>query len=71
MFAVRIYIVVLTLAFLVATAMTSGIGVLSATVIVCPLLYLILDIREELQDLRLLEARIASLAHQSTSLVGE
>ena len=71
MFAVRIYIVALTLAFLVATVMTRGIGVLSATVIVCPLLYLILDIREELQDLRLLEARIASLARQSISLGGE
>jgi hypothetical protein len=51
--------------------MTRGIGVLSATVTVCPLLYLILDIREELQDLRLLEARISSLARQSISLVGE
>ena len=71
MFAVRIYIVALTLAFLVAIVMTRGIGVLSATVIACPLLYLILDIREELQDLRLLEARIASLARQSISLVGE
>jgi hypothetical protein len=49
MFAVRIYIVSPTLAFLVASIMTRGIGVLSATETVCPLLYLILDIREELQ----------------------
>jgi hypothetical protein len=69
MFAIRIYVVALTLVVLVSTVMTSGIGVLSATVIVCPLLYLILDIREELQDLRVLEARIASLARQSVSLV--
>ncbi len=61
MFALRIYVVALTLAFLVGAVMTRGIGVLQATVIVCPLLYMILDIREELQDLRLLEARVSSL----------
>jgi hypothetical protein len=40
--------------------MTRGIGVLDAVVVVCPMLYLILDMREELQTLKLLEARVSS-----------
>ena len=62
MFAIRIYVAALTLTFLVVTLMTRGIGALEATVVVCPLLYMILNIREELQDLRLLEARVLSLS---------
>lgn len=62
MFAIRIYVAALTLTFLVVTLMTRGIGVLEATVVVCPLLYMILNMREELQDLRLLEARVLSLS---------
>lgn len=62
MFAIRIYLSALTLTFLVVAVMTSGIGVLEATVVVCPLLYMILDIREELQALRSLEARVFSLS---------
>ena len=62
MLAIRLYIAALTLTFLLAAVMTKGIGVLEATVVVCPLLYMILDIREELQALRLLEARVSSLS---------
>jgi len=62
MFAIRIYLFALTLTFLVVAEMTRGIGVLEATVVVCPLLYMILDIREELQALRALEARVFSLS---------
>ncbi len=61
MFAIRIYLSALTLTFLVVAGMTTGIGVLEATVVVCPLLYMILDIRQELQALRVLEARVLSL----------
>jgi len=61
MFAIRAYISALTLTFLVATLMTRGIGLLEATIVVCPLLYMILDIREDLRALRSLEARVASL----------
>lgn len=60
MFAIRLYIAALTLTFLLAAVLTIGIGVLEATVVVCPLLYMILDIREERQNLRLLEARVSS-----------
>ena len=60
MFAIRIYLSALTLTFLVGALMTGGIGVLEATVVVCTLLFMILDLREELQALRSLEARVLS-----------
>ena len=62
MFAIRIYLSALTLTFVVVALMTRGIGVLEATVVVCALLYTILDIREELHALRSLEARVLSLS---------
>ena len=62
MFAIRIYVAALTLTFLVVAVMVRGVGVLEATVVVCPLLYMIMDLREELRALRLLEARILSLS---------
>jgi len=62
MFAIRIYLSALTLTFLVVALMTRGIGVLEATVVVCALLYTILDVREELKALRSLEARVLSLS---------
>ncbi len=61
MFAIRLYVAALTLTFLLTAVASGGIGVLEATVIVCPVVYMILDIRAELQDLRLLEARVSSL----------
>ena len=67
MFAIRIYLSTLTLTFLVVSLMTRGIGVLEATVVVCSLLYMILDINEELQTLRSLETRILSLSRPSDS----
>ena len=60
MFAIRLYISALILTFLLLALMTRDIGVLDAVVVVCPLLYLILDMREELQTLKLLEARVSS-----------
>jgi hypothetical protein len=62
MFAIRLYVAALTLTFLLSAVMTRGIGVLEATVVVCSALYMILDIQAELQDLRLLEARVSSLS---------
>lgn len=62
MFAIRLYISALTLTFLLAAILTRDIGVLEAIVVVCPLLYLILDMRDELQTLRMLEARVSSLS---------
>jgi hypothetical protein len=64
MFAIRIYLSALTLTFLAVAVMTRGIGVLEATVVVCPLLYMILDIRVELEALRSLEAKVFSLSRR-------
>lgn len=61
MFVIRIYLTTLTLTFLILTSLTKGIGVLEAIAVVCPLLYMILDTREELLALRSLEARVSSL----------
>ncbi len=60
MFAIRLYISALILIFVLLALMTRDIGVLDAVVVVCPLLYLILDMKEELQTLKLLEARVSS-----------
>lgn len=60
MFGIRLFISTLTLIFLLLALMTRDIGVLEAIVVVCPLLYLILDMREDLQTLKLLEARVSS-----------
>ncbi len=60
--AIRLYVSALTLMFLLVALKTRDIGVLDAIVVICPLLYLILDTREELQTLKLLEARVSSLS---------
>ncbi|MBA2525754.1 MAG: hypothetical protein H0V18_08230 [Pyrinomonadaceae bacterium] len=62
MFAIRLYISALTLIFLLLALMTRGIGELDAIVALCPLLYLILDMREDLQTLKLLELRVSSFS---------
>ncbi len=62
MFAIRIYIAALSLTFLILTGLMKGIGLLEAVVVVCPLVYMILDMREELQALRSLEAGVSSLS---------
>ena len=50
--AIRIYISVLTLVFLVLVIANRGVGVLEAVVITCAIVYLILDVRTELQILK-------------------
>jgi hypothetical protein len=61
MFVIRLYLAGLTLIFLACVLVTRGIGRLEGVVTVCAVLYLILDMRAELSDLRLLEARVLSL----------
>jgi hypothetical protein len=61
MFAIRLYLAALVLIFLVSVVMTRDIGVLESTVTISALLYLILDARADLRDLKLLEAKVASL----------
>ena len=62
MFGIRLYISALTLIFLLLALMTRDIGVLDAIVVICPLLYLILDMREELQTLKLIEKQVSSFS---------
>jgi hypothetical protein len=62
MLALRLYIAALTLMFLLASVMTTGVGVLHAIVLVCAVLYSILDIRQELHGLRQLEAQVSSFS---------
>lgn len=60
MFVLRLYITALTLLFFVV-AMMKGISTLEAIVVACPLIYMILDMREELRELKSLETRVSLL----------
>ena len=52
MLAIRIYISALTLIFLGLVIMYRGLGLLEVVVITCAVVYLILDVRAELQSLK-------------------
>ena len=59
MFGFRVYISTLTLIFLLLALTLRDVGLLDAIVVTCTLLYLIIDMREELQSLRLIEDQIS------------
>ena len=68
MLAIRLYISALTLVFLFLSIAIRGLGFLQAVVITCAILYLILDVRTDLQALKLefrllqeLEQRLSEL----------
>jgi len=52
MLAIRLYISALTLCFLGLVIAIRGLGVLEAIVVSCAVVYLILDVRAELQELK-------------------
>lgn len=60
MTAIRLYLALLTIIFFLAVVMTIGIGILEATVLTSVPLLLILDMRDELREIKLLELRIAT-----------
>ena len=71
MLAIRLYISALTIVFLVLVIANRGLGILEGVVITCALIYLILDVRTDLQlskgEFRLLqelEQHIAELRRQ-------
>jgi len=73
MLAIRIYISALTLIFLLLVIAHRGLGVLEGVVITCAIVYLILDVRTDLQSIKLefrllqeLEQRISELRGQSS-----
>ena len=59
MLLIRLYLSALTLLFLFAVIAMRGLGILEAVVVTCAVLYLILDVRTDLQasknELRLLK----------------
>ena len=57
----RLYIALLVIAFLVLTLADRNFGFLQATVVTCALLFLILDTRKDIDDLKQLEIELASL----------
>ena len=72
MLAIRLYISALTLVFLLLVIALRGLGVLEAVVITCAIVYLILDVRTDLQMLKSefrllqeLEQRISELLRQN------
>lgn len=52
MLAIRLYISALTLFFLIVVLANRGLGILEAVVVTCAILYLILDVRTDLQTLK-------------------
>ena len=71
MLAIRIYISALTLMFLLLVIANRGLGILEGVVITCAIVYLILDVRTDLQSRKLefrllqeLEQRISELRRQ-------
>jgi len=71
MLAIRIYISALTLTFLLLVIANRGLGILEGVVITCAIVYLILDVRTDLQSVRLefrllqeIEQRISELRRQ-------
>ena len=52
MLSIRLYISALTLFFLVLVIAYRGLGILEAIVVTCAVLYLILDVRTELKELK-------------------
>lgn len=66
MLAIRLYISALTLVFLFLSIAIRGLGFLQAVVITCAILYLILDVRTDLQALKL-EFRLLQQLEQRLS----
>ena len=71
MLAIRLYISTLTLLFLFLVIAYRGLGILEAIVITCSIVYLILDVRTDLQTLKLefcwlqeIEQRVSKLRSQ-------
>lgn len=52
MLAIRLYVCALTVLFLVLVTMNRGVGLLEGVVITCAIVYLILDVRADLQILK-------------------
>jgi hypothetical protein len=70
MLGIRLYISALVLIFLVAVIANRGLGVLEAIVVTCAIIYLILDVRTELQELRSELSMLSELEQHVSKLLG-
>ena len=69
MLAIRLYISALTLLFLVLVITNRGLRVLEGIVIPCAIVYLILDVRDELQTRKLELHWLQDLERQISALL--
>ena len=69
MLAIRLYISALTLVFLFVVLANRGLGILEGVVITCAVLYLILDVRNELQELKSELSMLKDLEQQVSKLL--
>jgi hypothetical protein len=70
MLGIRLYISALVLIFLVAVIANRGLGVLEAIVVTCAIIYLILDVRTELQELKSELSMLSELEQHVSKLLG-
>ena len=70
MFIIRLYICALTFLFLLLAIANRGLGILEAIVITCAIVYLILDVRTELQSLKTELRWLKELEKQVSLLLG-
>ena len=70
MLAIRLYISALTLFFLIVVVANRGLGILEAIVITCAIVYLILDVRTELQELKSELIMLKDLEQHVSKLLG-
>ena len=70
MLAIRIYISALTILFLIVVIANRGLGLLEAIVVTCAVLYLILDVRTELQELKSELSMLTALYEDVSKLLG-
>ena len=68
MLTIRLYICALTFLFLFLVIADRGLGILEAVVITCALVYLILDVRSDLQSLKI-ELRCLKELEKQVSLL--
>lgn len=70
MLITRLYISALTLFFLVLVIANRGLGILEAIVVTCAILYLILDARTELKELKSELSTLRDLEQNVSKLLG-
>lgn len=68
MLAIRLYVCALTVLFLFLVIANRGLGILEGIVITCTILYLILDVRTDLQALKS-EVRLLQEFEKQVSLL--